>query len=163
MPRMIRASVMAVLLIAPVPLAAIERGPLPVLDLMTIDGNRATTSQVAMEGTWLMLYVQPGCEPCEAILKAAAQHENPGLVDRLILVVRTDTREDVEALAARHPRIARMAWYADKDSALSTRLGLSGVPVVIGLRGRTIEWSLAGVLADARAIGSVLGSWILRP
>lgn len=163
MRRALRLLVFAIVLTAAVPTGAVERGPLPVLDLTRVDGQRVPTSQMTMDGTWLLLYVQPGCDPCEAILKAAAQHDNPSVVDRLVLVVRSQTAEEVQAIAERHPRIAPTAWYMDKDGEMFTRLRLAGAPVVIGLRGKIIEWSLAGVLADARAVGSVLGSWVVKP
>jgi hypothetical protein len=38
-------------------------------------------------------------------------------------------------------------------------LGLGGVPVILGVRGRTIEWTLAGVLADPGALESILTTW----
>lgn len=163
MRRALRLFVFAILVTVAVPIGAIERGPLPVFDLTGIDGQRVSTSLVTMEGTWLIVYVQPGCDPCDAILKAAAQHDNPSVVDRLVLVVRSQTAEEVQAMAERHPRIGRTAWYMDKEGEMFTRLRLGGAPVVIGLRGKIIEWSLAGVLADARAVGSVLGSWIAKP
>lgn len=163
MRRALRLLVFAVLLTVAVPIAAIERGPLPALDLTNLDGQPVATSQVTMEGTWLIVYVQPGCDPCEAILKAAARHENSSVADRLVVVARSHTAEEVQAMAERHPRLARTAWYMDKDGEMFTRLRLAGAPVVIGLRGKIIEWSLAGVLADARAVGSVLGSWVARP
>lgn len=163
MRRAFRLLVFATLLTVAVPIAAIERGPLPAFALTGIDGQRVPASQVAMEGTWLIVYVQPGCAPCEAILKAAAQHDNPSVVDRLVLVVRSQAAAEVQAMADRHPRIGRSAWYMDQDGEMFTRLRLAGAPVVIGLRGKIIEWSLAGVLADARAVGSVLGSWVAKP
>jgi hypothetical protein len=162
MHRALRLLVLALVLAASARLGAIPRGPLPALDLTSIDGQRVPTSQIAMQGTWLIVYVQPGCDPCEAILKAAAQHDNPSVVDRLVLIVRSQAVQEVQALAERHPRVPRHAWYLDNNSEMFTRLGLSGAPVVIGLRGTVMEWSLAGVLADARAVGSVLGSWVAR-
>jgi hypothetical protein len=65
------------LLAASVGLAAIDRGPLPVVQHMNIDGRTVTTSQVAREGPWLVLVVRLGCEPCDAILRAARQPDNP--------------------------------------------------------------------------------------
>jgi hypothetical protein len=41
----------------------------------------------------------------------------------------------------------------------SARLGLLGVPTVLGLRGRTAEWKLDGTLPDAE-LRSVLLSWM---
>jgi hypothetical protein len=80
-----------------------------------------------------------------------------------VVVVAAGTAEDLQAIADRHPGIPRTAWYADTDGTMFTRLRLSGVPVATGLRDRTMEWSLSGVLADSHAVVSVLGSWIARP
>lgn len=143
-------------------LQAIERGPLPALSLADIAGRPVTTSQIAMTGTWLIVYVQPGCRPCESIITVATHERHPGLPDRLAVVVAGAGARELQALAARFPNLPESAWYGDADRTMFTRLRLSGVPVVIGLRGQMIEWGLSGVLPDAAAVESVLASWIAR-
>ena len=51
------------------------------------------------------------------------------------------------------------AWYADPDGAARRALRLTGVPVVLGLRDRSIQWTLSGGVADHRTLRSILGSW----
>jgi hypothetical protein len=141
---------------------AIERSPLPALPLTGIEGGVVTTSQMAMRGAWLIVYVQPDCRPCESILTVATHERHPGLPDRLAIVVAGVTARELQALAARFPNLPRNAWYADTNRTMFTRLRLTGVPVVLGLRDQMIEWGLSGVLPDASAVESVLASWVAR-
>ena len=121
-----------------------------------------TTSQIVMDGSWLVVYVQPNCRPCESILAVATHERHPGLPDRLAIVVAGATPRELQALAARFPNLPPGAWYADTDRTMFSRLRLTGVPVVLGLRGAMIEWGLSGVLPDASAVESVLASWVAR-
>lgn len=146
----------------PVDLRAIERSPLPALSLMNMEGGTFTTSQMVMEGSWLIVYVQPDCRPCESILAVATHEKHPGLPDRLAIVVAGVTTRELQALAGRFPNLPSGAWYSDTNRTLFTRLRLTGVPVVLGLRSNMIEWGLSGVLPDASAVESVLASWVAR-
>jgi hypothetical protein len=51
------------------------------------------------------------------------------------------------------------AWYADPDGAARRALGLTGVPVVLGMEGGEIRWTLSGAVADRRRLRSILVSW----
>ena len=106
--------------------------------------------------------MQSDCRPCESIINVATPERHPGLADRLAVVVAGASARDLQALAARFPNLPESAWYADTDRTMFSRLRLSGVPVVIGLRDRMIEWGLSGVLPDAAAVESVLASWIAK-
>ena len=141
---------------------AIERSPLPVLPLTSIEGAAVTTAQMVMEGAWLVVYVQPNCRPCESLLAVATDERHPGLPGRLAVVVAGVTTHELQSLAARFPNLPQRAWYADANRTMFTGLRLTGVPVVLGLRGTMIEWGLSGVLPDASAVESVLASWIAR-
>jgi hypothetical protein len=158
--------VLAVLLVlttaAAVRVHAIERGPLPALTLSGIDGAPVASSGIVKEGNWLIVYVQPDCRACESILGAATHEKHPGLPDRLVVVVGGASSKELRALADRFPGLPAGAWHADPDRAMFDRLRLTGVPVVVGLRGSMIEWGLSGVLPDAAAVESVLASWIAQ-
>jgi hypothetical protein len=139
---------------------AAERGPLPALTLTNLAGAAVTTAQPSIEGAWLILYVQPDCGPCDQILKATSQAKHHRLAERLVVIVAGAGRAELDAIAARFPHLRRDALYADPTRDVLTRLKLPGVPAAIGLRGGSMEWTLAGVLADAGAVESVLASWV---
>jgi len=151
----------AAITVTPAETRAIERGPLPALTLTNLAGAAVTTVPSATDGAWLILYVQADCSRCDQILDATRQDKHSRLAARLTVIVAGARRAELEAVAARFPHLPRGAFYTDPARSVLTRLKLPGVPVVIGLRGRTMEWSLSGV-ADVAAMESVLASWVAQ-
>jgi hypothetical protein len=152
--------VVAVLVLGSARAPAVERGPLPDVELVRPGDGRIRTAQLAREGPWLLVYVQPECRACERILKTANPETHPELADRVVIVVGSARPESVEAIAREFPALPARAWLADPGKDAFKRLRLPGVPVVIGMRGRTMEWTLSGVIADGATIESVLTSWM---
>jgi hypothetical protein len=154
--------VVAVLVVGSDSAPAVERGPLPDVELVRPGGGKVRTAELAREGTWLLLYVQPDCRACERILKSANPETHPELADRVVIVVGSMRPERVEAIAHEFAALPAKAWLADPGKEAFKSLRLPGVPVVIGLRGSTMEWSLSGVIADDAAAESILTSWMTK-
>lgn len=85
--------------------------------------------------------------------------EHPLVPARLIIVVAA-TPEAVRAGSAQFPDLSAAGWYADPTRAAIGPLRLTGAPVIFGIKGGTIEWSLYGVLSDSGDVKSVLTSWV---
>ena len=150
-------AVLAVAL-AGMPVRAMESGPLPAFEVTALDGVRVSSAGLARQGRWLLVYVQPGCVPCEGVLNLLKEDGAGGLPEN-VTVVASGTAEETRALAGLFPNLTRSAWYADPLGAARDRLGLQGVPMVLAMQGSTIEWSIAGLLPDTASLQALFRAW----
>src|SRR5579871_2540013 len=112
---------------------AIERMRLPTFALTSVDGRSTSSDLLVRPGKWLLLYVQPNCVPCEAILRLVKKDEHPLIASHLVVVVGAATPDAVRDGAARFPDLAEAGWYADPSRAAVAPLRLPGVPVIFGM------------------------------
>jgi hypothetical protein len=154
--------------------------PLPAFELVSLEGRsvadlggRASGASVAREqesdgaqvvtaasivrqGRWLLVYLSPdsgGSGPVLHALEGTDASAHPNLA-----IVVAD-RSAAKAMAKRFDGRVQAVWYADPDGAARRALGLTGVPVVLGLEGGEIRWTLSGAVADRRRLRSILVSW----
>lgn len=140
------------------PLAAIERKPLPPFSVVARDGTDTSSDALATEGQWLLIYVQPGCTPCDAVLRSIDTAE-AHVAGRLTVVVGGADAANAARLAAGYPKLAASRWYADPQRTMGEVLPLAAMPVVFGLRGRMLEWSRAGLTPSIASVKSAMTSW----
>jgi hypothetical protein len=155
-----RSIVLALALVASVPVAAIERKPLPPVELIGLDGIRATNADLTRSGKWLMIYVHADCRPCNALLELIDRQETPLLPSKVVVVIGGMGVDDGNVLAQKFPDLVEASWNADPERAFLKVLQLPGAPVVLGMRDDVIEWSLAGALGKSADVQSVLRSWV---
>jgi len=141
-------------------LAAVERRVLPEATVLTLEGVPVRIAELAREGHWLLIYVEPTCGSCTAVLSAMTREEHPGQAQRVTVVVGNATAEQARALAEASPELAEARWLVDPDRQGWQALGLKTAPVVMGVRTQTIEWDLVGVLRRGDEMRSVLVSWL---
>jgi hypothetical protein len=109
----------------------------------------------------VLVYVQPGCRLCDVMLSAIdGAHEQ--LAGRVTVIVGGATTADIEAISQRYSRLPASAWHGDVGMTAFKRLAMPGTPFLMGVRGRDVEWTLSGVLADSDTVQSVLRSWIAK-
>jgi hypothetical protein len=140
---------------------AVERMALPAFTLTRGDGTTVASDRLVQTGNWTLIYVAP-CVPCRAVLRSIDWAGQPALAKRLVIVVGGASAEEVVEEATRYPGLAGAVWLADPSNEIPRLLGQGGVPAIVGMRDRMIEWSLAGVLTDAADMKSILVSWLSR-
>lgn len=134
--------------------------PFPAFPLTALDGTIVQSVDAVPEGQALMVFVQAGCRPCEALLGALKADLMPGVAARTAVVVGGASVEETAAMKARYPDLQDAAWFADTQWVGWGQLRLSGVPIVEGVRNRSsLEWRLSGDQPSAR-LASVLGTWV---
>jgi hypothetical protein len=116
------------------------------------------SADLARTGPWLLLYVRAGCAPCDTLFQAIDPRTTPALPSRTVVVIGGVDAAGAGALAARFKDLKGIAWYADPAGAMNGPLPIAGAPVVFGMRGSMVEWSLAGVVPDAASMRSALVS-----
>ena len=133
---------------------------LPEFRVSALDGRSVRSTDLGGEENWLLIYIEPGCHPCEGALKV---FERPTpLADvqkRVVVVVGGRTPAETKLLAERFRGLPEGCWYADPARRAAQALKASGAPVVYGLRGEQIEWTLNGTLSDEKKLESVLLTW----
>jgi hypothetical protein len=134
--------------------------PLPDFELTTLDGRSIRTQELASNGKWLLIYVQPNCRPCDVLLKLITEPEFSALAGRLVIVVGGASADEAGAMAGRFPGLAGAAWYADPPKTASVQMKATGAPVAFGVLQATIVWNLNGVLPESVRMKSILKSWI---
>ncbi len=138
---------------------AIERGKLPVFTVTDVAGGGVSSTQLTRAGHWLLIYVRPGCQPCDAVLRSVDLDSDPGLPSRIAVVVLAGDSGEVERTVQRFPSLAAASWYGDA-AAGAAALGVTNAPAVFGMSGGIIEWSVAGVLSDATDIKAIMVNWV---
>ena len=141
---------------------AIERKPLPVFSITALDGTEVTSDSLVAEGQWLLVYVQTGCSACDSLMRAVVE-ERTDLASHMVIVIGGVDAATAARLAGRFPTLSGARWYADKTNVLGSTLRTPGAPVVYGLRGNMLEWSLTGIVPDAASYKTALVSWVSAP
>jgi hypothetical protein len=137
--------------------------PLPLFTVYDAAGAAATSATFAAARRTVVVFVRPGCRPCDQLLGTLARIAEPALASRVVLVIASPV-EDAAAFAARSlpAGVEGAAWFADAGGEAWSALELKGLPVMMAVEGQRIEWTLSGA-ADKRLVESVVRSWLGMP
>jgi hypothetical protein len=139
--------------------SALDPVPLPDLLLTSINNLPIKTADLPSKGNWVLVYVQPKSQFSDNLLKLFKREQYPGLEQHAIIVV-GGSIDDLKSVKSKYAELDQATWYADTNKSAFTQLKLHGVPVVLGVKQQTIEWSLNGVLSDINVAKSIVNSWI---
>jgi len=148
----------ALLLVASFALA-IEPVPLPTFQLTNAEGQTVKSADLPSKGNWLIIYTQSKSQFSDNLLKQLKRQQYPNLEQHTVIIVGGSV-DDLKSTQSKYPDLAQASWYADTDKTAYAQLKLHGVPVVLGIRQQTIQWSLNGVLPDTNVSKSVLNTWV---
>jgi hypothetical protein len=135
---------------------------LPAFELTAEDGSVVSSGSIATGTAALIVFVRPGCAPCDGVLHGIEAVDQPSAIARVVIVVSGADAAAVRAEVARHPKLAQATWYGDPPEDGLRLLRLTGAPSVAGLRAHTVDWTLSGVLSDSIDLRSILSTWLLR-
>jgi len=138
---------------------AVDPVPLPDMQLTSLDNQVVRNADLPSKGNWLLIYVQPRSQFSDNLLRLFKREQYPALEQHAVFVV-GGTVDDLKAVKAKYPELDQAAWYADINKTAFTQLKLHGVPVILGVKQQTIEWSLNGVLQDINVAKSIVNSWL---
>ena len=156
----LRAVVAAVLVAASARVAAIEERPLPVFSVEDGSGQTASSSQLTAVPQYVLVYVSPGCRPCDRVLELLKDGERPEVAQRVVVVVRSDAATASTYIGRQLADVTGVTWYADAQGEAYRSLKLTGWPALVGVRQGRIMWSVSGVLNDASTVASIVQSWV---
>jgi hypothetical protein len=145
--------------------AAADRRPLPAFSVATAGGVTTASSElVSRPGRWLLIYVTPGCLPCDRLLASLDSWDVVQQHAGRTVVLVADEPESLESrIRLLMPgSAAAVRLYADIDRRAASALGVTGAPVVVGIEDGLIDWTVAGVLNDPKTLETLVRTWLAR-
>jgi hypothetical protein len=148
---------------APLAGLGVANAPTPLADfeLKALDGHAVRSRQLSTRDKWLLVYVEPGCRPCEEVFKVF-NRETPlsDLNAKVAIVIGGRTPDEAKHIAEKYPWLPQECWYADAQRLAPAALKRRGAPVVYGIKAGNVEWSVDGSLSDPGKLESVLLTWV---
>jgi hypothetical protein len=117
------------------------------------------SSALPTTGNWLIIYIQPRNQFSDNLLRLLKKDQYPTLAAHAVIIVGGST-DDLKTAQSRFPDLASATWYADTNRSAFTLMKLTGAPMILGIKERTISWSLSGVLSDVNVAKSILNTWL---
>jgi hypothetical protein len=138
---------------------AVEPVPLPDIQLTAADGSTIKSTALPSQGNWLMIYIQPRNQFSDNLLRLFKKDQYPTLAQHAVIIVGGSV-DDLKNAQARFPELALATWYADTNRSAFGLMKLTGAPMILGIKQRTIAWSLSGILADVNVAKSIVNTWL---
>ena len=136
--------------------------PLPPFKVYDAGAAPAASATLAAPGRVVVIYIKPDCRPCDQLLGALGRLGDPALTSRFVFVIGGSVA-DGSAFAARTlSDFGNATWFADADGEAWAALELKGLPVMMGVEGQRIEWTLRGA-ADRSLLESLVRTWLTQP
>ena len=142
--------------------SAVERTPLPAVELIGRDGGTVQADRTARDGTWIIMYVHAECRSCEAILAVLDGLDVADGLARVMIVVDAKDPVALSQTMSRFPRLGSVQWLADTSGALGKRVAPDVAATILGLRGAMIEWSVTGILTEPVQAKSIVTAWLTK-
>jgi hypothetical protein len=138
---------------------AIENKPLPGFDVQALDGSPSNSSDWAMQGKWVVIYLEGQCGPCTHILVRLKKDKYPRLASRAFIIVGGMQPGQVKAMQNGFADLSQATWYADPARNAVRALNLHGAPVTLGVEDKTLRWAISGNPHSKELLPSVLKKW----
>lgn len=138
---------------------AIEPVPLPDIQLTAADGSAVKSAALPSQGNWLIIYIQPRNQFSDNLLRLFKKDQYPNLAAHAVIIVGGSV-DDLKSTQARFPDLALATWYADTNRSAFGLMKLTGAPMILGIKQRTISWSLSGILSDVNVAKSIVNTWV---
>jgi hypothetical protein len=138
---------------------ATQIAPLPNFDVQSLDGSTVRSGDWPLQGKWLVIYVEPRCQPCVTLLSRLTKQDFPQLAAWTIIIAGGLHPDEAKALQKRFPDLAAAQWYADPARNSSASMKSQGAPETFGVQNRNVQWSISGILPDQKHLQSALNTW----
>jgi hypothetical protein len=133
---------------------------LPNFAVADANGEAVPSATFAAARRVLLVYARPDCRACDQLLTVLARSGEPELAARLIVIVPGSVDDTKTFVSKSLPQeLQGAAVYTDTRGEAWDALHLQGVPVMMGIEGPRIDWTLSGAL-DRRLLESAVRSWL---
>jgi hypothetical protein len=141
--------------------AAASPPALPDVQLTTVNGATVKTGDLLKTGKWLVVAMQPNCQPCLALLHSLNANVRRVAVEQIVFVVAANADQTREQ-AARFPRLSTAIWCSDSEEKLAAGLQLTTTPVMLGIQDAQIAWRISGIPPQRDDLPAVVRNWVGR-
>jgi hypothetical protein len=142
--------------------SAVEEKPLPAFSVTSSAGVPVASTALTEAHQYVLLYLVPGCRPCESLLASLNDPESPQLSRRVVIVVRGDSTRAAKYIHDHvPPEAVDVKWYADVNDSAYRALQFTGTPDLLGVRDGRLMWSITGVLNDSTMVRAVMRKWTM--
>lgn len=157
--RYLGAVTLAALVVGVVSTYPASQSSLPAFEVADLNRQIWLSHEIARDGRWLLIYVQPGCRPCERVLST---FKSDGAVepDRIAVILGRASWNEARAMAGDFPELADALWFVDVRGEAFSSLKLKGAPVTHGIRDQEIAWRASGLVSGRRELKTILMSWL---
>ena len=133
---------------------------LPTFALTRTNGTSTSSAALVQSGPWMLVVSQQPCATCDALLAGVNATVPVDRASRIALVLGGASLAEASIVVPRYPRLADSRWFLDVDRAALPALGLSGAPVLVGLRGDRVYWKRVGTSMSTSDLQALITSWI---
>jgi hypothetical protein len=123
------------------------------------DGSTVKSNALPSQGNWLIIYIEPRNQFSDNLLRMLKRDQYPTLAQHAVIIV-GGSIDDLKTAQTRFPELAQATWYADTNKSAFGLMKLTGAPMILGIKQRTITWSLSGILSDVNVAKSLLNTWV---
>ena len=137
---------------------AAQSRPLPSFALTAADGSTVSSETLPQERPWLLVIAQQPCRACDGTLAVLNTIIKTDDAARVVIVLSGASALEMAGLSSRYANLG--TWYRDPVRAVLPALGVGGSPVVVGVRGGTVQWSRNVASTSPSELDSLITSWL---
>jgi hypothetical protein len=137
-----------------------SKKPLQTFQLQSSVGSPVNSTDLALSGKWLLIYVNANNRPSELLLSQMKTATYAPFADHIVIIVGGVAGPELAEWVTKYQGVAGAHWYADPNREAFRKLELHGVPMEIGMKDSSIEWMLSGMTTDTAAFQSTLLDWL---
>lgn len=139
---------------------ASAKKPLQAFQVQNSVGAVVNSTDLALTGNWLLIYVTANSRPSELMLSQMKPDAYAPFADHIVIIVGGVSGPGLANWATKYDGVAGAHWYADPQRDAFKKIGLHGSPVEIGLKDGDMEWTLSGMTTDTASFQSTLLDWL---
>lgn len=129
------------------------------------DGQPVATAALPKSNHWLLLYRRADCIACDRLMSVLAANGTaaPNNGQPYVILVGGKQPNGLETVRARYATLGDATWLADRDNRVFAALKPPGAPVLYGMDGTSIAWTMPGNLGDPARIATMAAGWLAAP
>lgn len=139
---------------------ASAKKPLQAFQVQNSVGVSVNSTDLALTGNWLLIYVTANSRPSELMLSQMKPATYAPFADHIVIIVGGVSGPGLADWATKYEAVAGAHWYADPQRDAFKKINLHGAPVEIGLKDGSVEWTLSGMTTDSASFQSTLLDWV---
>jgi hypothetical protein len=138
---------------------------LPDFSVVNREGLTVSSKSLVQKSHWLLIYRRDHCLACDRLMNTivAGSAAQAGMAPAFAVVVVGKDKAALDKVRASYENLANAVWVSDPLESSTTALKLHVAPVIYGMSGDSIVWTVSGSLSDSSLVERQASSWIMNP